>query len=157
MKVATSYFYQIRFFKPNMIPVSTAIWDPKWYYQKNGRTRTYKDSRGIYNGIRAEFLNPSGIPADAECRGTNGCRFVGSYCPFLEAYKNKLNSLDFNIVMSKLQGVADKIQNAEGFEEEPIIVLMVHEKPGVSCSERATIQEYFKSHGVECEELSYPI
>lgn len=29
MKIRTSYFYQIRNFKKNMIPVSTAMWDPK--------------------------------------------------------------------------------------------------------------------------------
>lgn len=28
MKIYTSYFYMIRFMKPNMIPLSTAKWDP---------------------------------------------------------------------------------------------------------------------------------
>lgn len=28
MKIAISYFYQIRNFKKNMIPVSTALYDP---------------------------------------------------------------------------------------------------------------------------------
>ena len=29
MLVRTSYFYQIRNFTRNMIPISTAVWDPR--------------------------------------------------------------------------------------------------------------------------------
>jgi len=32
MKVRISYFYQIRNFKTNMIPMSTALSDPAWYH-----------------------------------------------------------------------------------------------------------------------------
>ena len=32
MKIRLSYFYQIRFFKKNMIPMSTALSDPEWYH-----------------------------------------------------------------------------------------------------------------------------
>lgn len=32
MKFYTSYFYKLRFFTPNMLPFSTAKWDPKWYH-----------------------------------------------------------------------------------------------------------------------------
>ena len=32
MKLRLSYFYQIRNFKPNMIPMSTALSDPAWYH-----------------------------------------------------------------------------------------------------------------------------
>lgn len=53
MKFYISYFYQIRFFKPNMIPISTAKWDPKWYSQ-NGKP--YIDKRGVVNGLRAPVL-----------------------------------------------------------------------------------------------------
>lgn len=34
MKILTSYFYQIRNFKPYQIPLSTAISDPAWYHPK---------------------------------------------------------------------------------------------------------------------------
>lgn len=36
MKIYTSYFYQIRFFKPNMIPLSTAKYDPSWFHKGLG-------------------------------------------------------------------------------------------------------------------------
>ena len=32
MKIRISYFYQVRNFKPNMIPMSTAISDPAWFH-----------------------------------------------------------------------------------------------------------------------------
>ena len=33
MEFYTSYFYKIRFMKPYMIPLSTAVFNPKWYFQ----------------------------------------------------------------------------------------------------------------------------
>ena len=32
MNIYISYFYNIRFFPKNLIPISTAMWDPKWYH-----------------------------------------------------------------------------------------------------------------------------
>ena len=64
MKVATSYFYQIRFFKPNMIPVSTAMWDPKWFHNFKNQYHVFKDRNGVYNGLRYPALSPKG-----ECEG----------------------------------------------------------------------------------------
>ena len=43
MKFALGYFYQVRFFTPNMIPVSTAVSDPKWYHQNKGPQFTFLD------------------------------------------------------------------------------------------------------------------
>ena len=43
----TSYFYQIRNFKPNMIPLSTALWDPKWFHKNKGHSFQFKDKNGV--------------------------------------------------------------------------------------------------------------
>ena len=51
MKIRTSYFYQIRNFKKNMIPVSTAMSDPLWYRPEQGQEYFF-DKRGIVNGLR---------------------------------------------------------------------------------------------------------
>ena len=51
MKILTSYFYQIRNFKPYQIPLSTAISDPAWYHPKNGDY--YVDKNGVINGFVA--------------------------------------------------------------------------------------------------------
>ena len=34
MKFYISYFYAVRFMKPNTVALSTAMWDPKWFYDK---------------------------------------------------------------------------------------------------------------------------
>ena len=36
-------------------------------------------------------------------------------------------------------------------------MLIVYEAPNNPCSERKPLQEYFKAHGIECNELEYPI
>ena len=55
LKIKTSYFYQIRNFTPNMIPVSTAISDPDLVPGSAGK-EYYIDKRGIINGLRYEPL-----------------------------------------------------------------------------------------------------
>lgn len=58
MKIALSYFYQIRHFKKYMIPVSTAAWDPAWFHINGEKDSVYKDKNGIYNGLRFNELAP---------------------------------------------------------------------------------------------------
>ena len=55
MNIVTSYFYQIRNFTPNIIPVSTALSDPAWYRPPEGK-EYYIDKRGIICGLRYEPL-----------------------------------------------------------------------------------------------------
>ena len=73
-------------------------------------------------------------------------------CSFLRAYTHQLSLLDINDIMSRTKRVCAEAQKTLGFEEEPIAVFIVHEAPDNPCSERAAIQEYFRSHGIECEE-----
>ena len=54
MKFYTSYFYQVRFFTPNMIPISTAKWDPKWFHDFQDNKYVFLDKRGVCNGLRAD-------------------------------------------------------------------------------------------------------
>ena len=58
MKISTSYCYQIRYFKPNMLPISTAVWDPRWFHTGKN-IGEYKDSHGVWNGIRMPILSPA--------------------------------------------------------------------------------------------------
>ena len=41
MKIYISYFYAVRFFKPYQIPMSTAVWDPKWWRGVKRELRWY--------------------------------------------------------------------------------------------------------------------
>ena len=58
MLIRTSYFYQIRNFTRNMIPISTAVWDPAWYHNfTKDYSHLFYDSRNILNGLRLEKIN----------------------------------------------------------------------------------------------------
>lgn len=86
MKLYTSYFYQIRFFAPNIVPVSTAVWDPKWYHNFAGQDNVFLDKRGVVNGLRAPALAP-GSQLEGSCAGKDGtavgCTHNPSTCAFL--------------------------------------------------------------------------
>lgn len=149
MKVFTSYFYQVRFFKPYMVPISTAKSSPKWYGDSE---HWFVDKNGVMNGLRAPVFAP-GAQLEGLCSGPQGCANSANNCPFLRGYANQLANLDFKDTMSRLENLANKVKAHLGFEEEPVIVLLVHEAKDNPCSERAAIQNWFKQNGVECKEL----
>lgn len=142
IKIATSYFYQIRNFTPNLIPVSTCLSDPIWYRPPQGE-RYYIDKRGIVCGLRYE-------PLIVQREGTHTCpcdaKSLAPACPTMLEYKNLLHSL------------VDKEKTLKAFEyclnrfNADTIVLIVYEAPNNPCSERYALQEFFN-----CEELKYPI
>ena len=151
MKFYTSYFYQLRFFPPNAIPLSTAVWDPKWYFNFQKQGHVWKDKRSVYNGLRAGPLVP-GAQCEGLCHGSEGCDAKPNYCRFLQAYKRQLDGLDFAEIVDRAERLAKKIQNKEGFLEEPIIILLFHETPTNPCSERWPVQKWFHDNGVEISE-----
>ena len=148
VKLAISYFYQIRNFKPNMIPVSTALSDPQWYRPPTGK-EYYVDKRGIIIGLRYEpliiqKLLPCSCPCELHKKG-------GASCNSMKIYKEGLEEfVDFNKTIKAFEFCANKF-NAD------TIVLIVYETPTNPCSERLSLIEYFNNHGVNCEELTYPI
>lgn len=149
MKISTSYFYQIRFFEPNMIPISTAKWDPKWFTE-------HVNKNGVVNGLRANILAP-GPTCDNLCDGKNNCTSNPMKCKFLRSYRDQLYNLDFKKLYNYLERLAEYARSLNGFSGEPHIVLIVYETPDNICSERAVIQEYFQANGVDCRELKYPL
>lgn len=157
IKVAITYFYQIRFFKPYMIPMSTAVWDPKWYHNFKTQDVCYIDRNGVVNGLRMEPLMP-GKTCDGLCRGRETCATGDpDNCDFLKEYAIQLSQINFEVFMKMVEEYAYQMKNKLGFEEEPMVVFIVHEKYDNSCSERAVITDWFKQNGVECNELVYPI
>ena len=141
MKIATSYFYQIRNFPKNFIPVSTAIWDPMWFHNF---TRDY-------NHLFYDKQSNHG-PVVCPCEGKDY-----TTCSFLNNYRKNLENIDFNILYKDFEELAKLYQEKENIKEEITIVLIVYETPNNPCSERKPLQEYFKAHGIECNELEYPI
>lgn len=140
-KICTSYFYQIRFFPTTVVPISTAKWAPKWY----GKS-PYLDKRGVLCGYSLSAFAP-GAGCEGLCHGREGCSLSPPSCPFLTAYRDQLDQLDYALLMSKLGQLEKKIQLFLGTSEEITFALMVHEAPTNPCSERAPIQQWFASHG----------
>lgn len=137
--VKTSYFYQIRNFTPNMIPVSTAMSDPAWYRPPEDK-EYYIDKRGIVCGLRYE-------PLIVQPHGSHICpcedRTLAPACPCMQEYEQLLNSL------------VDKDKTLKAFEyccnkfNADTIALIVYEAPNNPCSERYALQKFFN-----CEEWS---
>jgi len=151
MKIYTSYFYQLRFFPPNAIPISTCISDPKWYHNNRGNDYVFKDKRSVYNGIRNELLHP-GKMCEGLCGGPSGCTSNPDSCLFLHTYGLQLCAIDIHEFLNGLNALVKRVQAREKWEEEPIIILLVHEAPDNPCSERKVLQDWLRGNGIHVEE-----
>ena len=157
MKIAISYFYQIRFFKPWMIPVSTACFDPKWFHQWSGPNFTFLDKRNVVNGLRCEELHPGPL-CEGLCRGRDSCDDGNpNKCAFLQQYMRQLENMDLDQFLQRAAASLSRLKQQLNLDREPLLVLIVYEIPNNPCSERQALLKYFNSHGIECEELKYPI
>jgi len=150
MTIYTSYFYQVRFFPPNLVPLSTAAFDPKWFHDFKGKNYQFKDKRGVINGIRAEIFMP-GSDLGGYC--SPSCGQVSPNCDFLLRYRAQLNKLDFADVWERFTDLASMVRSREGIEDVNF-ALMVHEAPTNKCSERVPIQEWFAAHDYPIQEWS---
>lgn len=150
IKIYTSYFYQVRFFTPNMIPISTAKWDPKWFHDSKGENYQFIDKRGVINGLRAEVF-ASGQALNGLCHGPE-CSDSPDDCLFLKTYEYQLNQLNFEDILARTIALCENVREIVHYEGEPVAVFLVHEAVTNPCSERVVIQKWFKSHGIEVEE-----
>ena len=152
MKIMISYFYQIRFFSHNMIPLSTAMWDPRWYHANRRQDYRFKDKNSVWNGLRAEPFVPGPL-CNGLCAGDYSIRHPQD-CAFLKTYKKQLDQLNFNEMLQRFERLGNFIKKQEQFIEEPIMVLIVHEAPNNPCSERWPLIEWFKENGYELKEFN---
>lgn len=136
MKFYISYFWNVRNIHPKAVCLSTAKWDPKWFYAAH-QGDVYRDSRGVMNGLRAEPFVPNVEYSDK----------------FMEDYKNQLDLLDFDDMMKRFKSIAERVSPDE---LDPEIVLLVHEAPDNPISERWPLFEWFTEHGIETEEYPVP-
>ena len=154
MKFALGYFYQVRFFTPNMIPVSTALSDPKWYHQNKSSDFTFLDKNNVINGLRCQELAPGPL-CQGLCFGKNSNGCERSSCEFLKVYRMQLEAtFDIQSFLQRCDQAAKKLKELNGYLGEPIIVLLVHEAPNNPCSERKPLLDFFNSHGIKMEELN---
>lgn len=157
MKIATSYFAQIRNFKRNMIPISTACYDPKWFHADKGFHYRFYDKRGILNGLRCKDLAP-GDSCNNLCRGIINCAEGPETCRFLKTYREQLSKISPDAFKSYCQQVVTAYSKDTGIPEDGLIlVFLVFEKFDQPCSERIPLLEFFRSCGFDADELQYPI
>ena len=156
MKIYTSYFYQVRFFKPNYLGFSTALSDPKWFHDFRRPPYTFIDKNGVLNGLRADPFVPGPLCKNL-CHGIIGCPYAhkdkDNWCPFLQRYYQQLGELSIPKIVNCFQKLADSIQMNVGFQEEPKIILLLHEAPQNPCSERWPLQKWLTDFGLFAGEL----
>lgn len=143
MKFYISTFYNIRYLKPNQIPISTAIWDPKWL-------KLGPNEAGIFTGIKEELLSPMYLKEE-DCICQKNCPYRGlmAPCRFLTAYDEYLASVDFKHIMDEFRRVAEDVRKITNYTGEPDIVLLVYEAVENPCSERAGLKKLFRNNGLE--------
>ena len=143
--VYLSYFYQIRFFTPDFLPISTAVWDPKWYHDFQGPKHKFRDKNNVLNGVRSEYLHPDCTCRDL-CRGPETCKTLDpTTCDFLKSYRRQLDKIDIDRMLNNIELYMNKVG-----AKYP--VFMVHEAPSKKCSERDTLMSWFSDNNVTCHE-----
>lgn len=155
MNIYTSYFYQVRHFSPTDIPLSTAVWDPRWYHNFKTQDYLFLDKNGVLNGARYERFVPDSTCRDL-CRGVSNCSANGdsSSCEFLKAYRRQLSALPFSTVMTSLQQITLAFGEQLQLNREPSLIFLVHEAPINQCSERTIIKRWFEDNGHPINEWS---
>ena len=125
MKLYISYFAKLRKLPSNILPLSTAVYKPKWY-----------------DGLSIRELSPYKIK-DVECIDCDHAHH--ETCSFLKQYREYLETLDFDEIYHKLNAVSE-LSNMD-------VCLLVYEVTSNPCSERGPLVDWFRKHGVELVEF----
>lgn len=156
MKIYTSYFYMVRFLRPWELPLSTAVWDPKWFHDFKGQNHIYKDRRGVLNGVRAGMFVPDNTCTN-QCSGLDKCVTKDpTQCTFLRRYRQQLDKLDAKSFMKYMEQSSSYFQDLLELERPLDFVLIFHEAPTNKCSERWPVQSWFQDNGFEVTEWQKP-
>lgn len=175
MKIYISYFYKVRFMKSNLLPVSTAKWDPDWFHHKPGTGMydfktgkqlknygLYLDKNNVLNGMRIENLVfPEEKFNELKSSNTIVCTPTCSYrdcidsknwCPFMIMYKEYLDGLNFDDMIFLLKTYVENYKYQYNVKGNVDVVLLVHEPSACKCAERPVLKKWFKEHGVTLHE-----
>lgn len=144
-KWSITYFYNVRHLTKNQMPLSTAIFPPKWYAESN-KSKAFLDKNLVINGLTIHEFVPKSAE-ECPCVKKNPAK-----CSFLKMYRKQLHELNFEKVIQSYEELARKLSNITNIEIDEI-VLLVYEKPTNACSERAALKELFHENGQILEEL----
>lgn len=159
MKIYITSFNNIRYFTPNMIPVSTAGrtgW-PHWLFKFDNKPYgiPYLNKNNVMIGIREQLLafhEDQFEGLEEQCQKNCTYAFKAPNCQFMQAYYNYLKKQDFNAVISNLEKTAEYVRSNSNFEGEPIIVLLVYEAADRLCGERYGLVKWFKDNDYDLRE-----
>lgn len=146
LQISVGYFYQVRFLKPFQIPVSTAIWDPKWFHDWKSQQHKFVDKHGVLNGLRCEALHPH--ESRTLCHG-RPCSSTPDSCEFLRKYRQEVFGINRERLIANFERIAEIVQKKLRFTGQPEIVLLVHEAPNNPCSERQVLLDFFRCQEFE--------
>lgn len=140
-------FGNLKNLKDFQIPISTAIWQPKFW--KYGL-----DRHNVFLGITEPLLSPAKLNSADLC--IKNCPYKSSVpnCPFLVNYAKYLDTIDFDYLLSEFERVANDVRKINNFIGEPDIVLLVYEAENNPCSERAALKSLFKKHNIVLKEFN---
>lgn len=160
---ATSYFYKIRFFKKNMIPLSICMYDPKWYINNRDKNDLrYGLSCNKYSGVQPNenilpFLLPQEYHSDTDCECCNNKGNI--HCDYLNRYRNQLHKYIDGSEELLLSQILNEIKinypdRISGYNVDDncnndnnlVVVFVGFEASSVSCSERFVLSEYINSN-----------
>lgn len=149
MNFYITYFYHVRNLPPTYLPISINSGEPAWYHDYKDRSHTFRDKRGVLNGGYIDEISSSNLIMDDPriCYDCGRVKFQGGNCAFMKAYRDKLDKLDFNKVVEKLEKTVKHFECTD-------MCFLVYEKPEVLCGERPVIVNWFKDHGIGVVEFS---
>lgn len=141
-----TYFYNTRHMKANQLPVSTAMWPPKFFAKSSKTSDIHFNDNHVMFGITAKELVPQ-EQCECPCEKKDY-----QHCCFLKKYKEQLDEVDFFDFIDKWTCFSNQFSKVAGTEITDII-LLVYEKPGNHCSERTVLKKWFQEHGIELKEM----
>ena len=146
MKWSITYYYNVRFMKQNQLPLSTAMWPPKFFSENSKKNEAHLNDKSVILGLTIHQFVPQ-LQEECPCD-------IKDYlhCSFLEKYYEQLSKLDFNEVIANYESIADKLSDIISAKIDEI-VLLVYEKPDNMCSERTALKKWFKEHCIELKEM----
>ena len=146
MKWSITYFYNVRYMKPSQLPLSTAMFPPKFFAQTSKKNVAHLDKKGVILGLTThEFVPQKQCECPCEKKDYNSC------C-FLKEYYTQLSKLDFDEVILSWNDFVEKLSNLTSISIDEV-VLLVYEKPDNPCSERTVLKKWFSEHGIELQEM----
>lgn len=151
MEYFITYYYNLRFFSPDQLPISVASPGPRYFFH-TVEDPVFIDKRGVVNGVSLLNLHSQYLLRNYHLKKTCPCKDPEVYkdddCPFKKNYYIEL-SKTFPLALSQMTRLAHTYHAKE-------IILLVYEKPDNPCSERIVLKKVFKEHGLELKEWERP-